>query len=606
MKKTIAVSVLILPLVLSCNVYCRADSYSIGMTQAFAAKKSFVARNKNMLRGFIDGLIQAKAAAAVGAKAGAKLGGFLGPKGMAIGAVVGAVGSVVGSMVLGHAADREAIAAETAKEAADRDLKSQVTSLMREQGMTQNAINTVYNELRNQQAKSREDILAAVKQSLAKADATQEQIAALSTKLCAKVEENQKQLLQATEDIKQGQQLMLGKMDAVDKRMQQEFKILGDDLQNKHAAQMAALSANLQAIQGVDASVAKLNKDMFAEFARLGEQLNSINNRLDKIEKKIDRVLEKINDSIYAYYKNGNTFLDIYFDTHSVEELKKARDNYIHFLNAYEPDESEIEDAKILRGRTYQCIILCQLELETAQGDGMGYTKSAVKSFQEMVKDESIDLSSLNFAYLLFMKDEVNKEAVDECSRLLMSCYEQQIKKAVANGDLNTARALAGTLGTLCGEDNELSKATYAYLDTGRDAHNRFKANAELNAVLNAVSRCVKGEKNIRSDNLPRFAKNIVEGKGRPADYEELLSRFNNSEFVIFSISKLMRAGYKDPAFEILKKYDTANDDFRVMAFLAHYSGKDHKKFAKYKKLVLEDPTFSPAAKAYAEKAVAW
>lgn len=591
MKKTIAATVLILPLALSCNVYCRADSCSIGMNQAHAARMgnvmSTAARHKGMLAGMVSGAMG-------GAAMGAKLGSVIAPP---WGTIAGVALGAIGGAVFGHVEDRQAIAAETAKKDADRALKEQITALMREQGMTQNAINTVYNELRNQQAKSREDILAAVNQSLAKADATQEQIAALSSKLCSKVEENQKQLLQATEEIKKGQQLMLGKMDAVEKRMDQEFKILGADLENKHAAQMAALSANLQAIKGVDAAVAKLNKDMFAEFARLGDQLNVINEKLDRIEAKIDVILMKVDASVKAYYRDGNDYLNRYYATHSVDDLRKALDGYIHFKNAYAPAEGELEEAKTLRSLTYYSMILCQMELVALGDNPQAGTKLAVDYFDEMAR-KAEDLSFINYAWLLFKQDDVDKQAVEQCAPLLVACYERHIANAFTGGDLNEARRLAADLETLVGKDNELSKATYAYISTGKDAHNRFKADV----VLNAVSRCVKGEKNIRSDNLPRFAKNIVEGKGAPADFEELLTRFNNSDFVVFSIRMLLRAGYKDAAFEILKKRDTANDDFRVKAFLARYSEKDRKKFAAYKKLVLEDPTFSPATKAFAEK----
>lgn len=603
MKKTIAASVLIVPLVLSCNVYCRADSYSIGMNRAHAARLGNVARYKNTVFGIGSGAkagatavawVAAKYGSALGGKVGAVLGGLPGTVlGMALGGLCGAA--------VGLFEDKEAIAAETAKSVADRDLKDQITSLMREQDMTQNAINTVYNELRNQQARSGEDILAAVNQALAKADATQEQITALSTKLCAKVEENQKQLLQATEDIKQGQQLMLGKVDAVKKRMDREFEILGADLENRHAAQMAALSANLQAIQGVDASVAKLSKDMFTEFARLGSQLSMINEKLDRIEAKLDRIEKKLDKSIKAHYMIGNRYLTSYYDAQKTADLLKAQEKFLYFLEAYAPAENEFEEGRILRGNTYASIIQCYLLL-VASGEGNeGYMESAVTDFREMIDDNSVDISFINCAYLLFMRDEVSEEVLGQCSSLLMACYERRIADVIDKGDLNTAEALAGNLKILCGADNELSKATETYVRTGADPYRIFKSDDA--AVLQSIIRYDKGEKGISTENLPQFARKIVEGKGEPTDYEALLQRFNySSNLVIFSISKLFDAGYKDAAFKILKRYDTAHDDFRVKAYLAFYSERDGRKFADYKKLVLEDPTFSSAAKDYAKR----
>lgn len=254
MKKAIAASVLIFLLVLSCNISCRGDGYGIGVTRAHASpsvdKRLLESVASNAISGVnIGSTVGAFAAAKAGTLIGGKVGSFLGPP---VGTIVGGAIGALGGMAYGYFSGKKDIAAETAKAAADRELKAQVASLMRERGMTQQAIKAVYNDLRNQQAKSREEILAAVSQALAKIDATQEQIAELSTKLCDKMEEMQKKLLQATEEIKQGQQLIMGRMEAVDKRMQEEFKILGADLENKHAAQMAAISAKLQAIKVVD------------------------------------------------------------------------------------------------------------------------------------------------------------------------------------------------------------------------------------------------------------------------------------------------------------------------------------------------------------------
>lgn len=336
---------------------------------------------------------------------------------------------------------------------------------------------------------------------------------------------------------------------------------------------------------------------MFAEFARIGEQLNTINEKLDRIEKKIDIILEKVNESVKAYYRDGNDYLNRYYVTRGVDDLKKALYGYIHFKNAYSPAKDEIEEARTLRSLTYYSMILCQLELvgiDQSQHEGITL---AIGYFGEMLKNTD-DLGFINFAYLLFSNADAGKEAVDQCSALLMACYEKYIANAIAKGDLNEARALASSLETLCGKDNELSKAAYAFIDTGKDSKNIFKPDV----VVNAISRCIKGEKNIPSENLPGFARNIVNGNGRPADYEKLLTRLNNNEFVIFAIRRLLAAGYKDAAYDVLKKRDTGNDDFRVKAFLAQYSEKNRKKFAEYKKLILADPTFSPAVKAFAEQ----
>lgn len=528
-----------------------------------------------------------------GASLGATVGSVAGPWGTVAGAAIG----LLAGGVIGYFDDQDAIAATVAKQETDHDLRLEINELMRAQGMTQNQITTVYQELSKAQAQSKEEILGVVRTVLTKIDATQEQIHALSDKLCAKVEETQQKMLQATENLKNGQKQMLARMDAVDQRLEKEFRILGEDLKNRHAAQMAALSANLQAITKLEGSVGELNQNLLAGFAQLGDQIRLIDEKLNRIEEKLDILLQKFDASVKAYLRDGNDFLRRYYATHDVNDLKTALKAFIHFKNAYAPSKNELEEAKTLRNVTYYNILLCQMELVKNGIHPDANLKLAEDTFKEFLT-ASEDTAFINFAYVLFKGDPEIASKATLCDRLFVNFYKARIAAALQKGDINTAKAFAETLDTLYEKDNPLSKATYAYIKTGKDKDHVF----QTNAVLSALTRAMAGEKHIDSDTLPPYARNIIANKAEPKDYAELLTQFNSSDFVIFAIRRLLENGYKDAAFEVLKTHDTANDDFRIKAFLYQYSERNKEKFAAYKKLILEDPTISQEVKEFAKQ----
>ena len=106
-------------------------------------------------------------------------------------------------------------------------------------------------------------------------------------------------------EIQEGFEQTKRSIEAVQERMAQEFSILGQDIQQKHDEQMAAINLNISISRDIKNLTEKIHTDLIIGIDYLSRQIIQVDSTLDSISIKIDKIFDRLDASLKANYDNG-------------------------------------------------------------------------------------------------------------------------------------------------------------------------------------------------------------------------------------------------------------------------------------------------------------
>lgn len=416
--------------------------------------------------------------------------------------------------------------------------------------------------------------------------------------------ENETQNTAMRESSRDTAQMVNQQVQFVQNRMEKEFKILGNDLQIKHEAQMSAIQGNLDQILQVklktaqiDQKVDIISQNMLALGTQMQESFNTIaqmNQTLERMSQKIDAIYDKIDASIKADFDNGCEAVDLYEQTHDVWHLQIALGHFRNFINTFQRTINITEDKELLQlARYFRLTVLNALFLET---QNIGYAKSARDSFIEMT-NSSENLEAATTAYLCISDVDLDGSA----GKRLYAIYMPEILGKLRSGALDEAIQRAETLSLLTDikEADQLKNAVADFIKTGQDKTGLIALKDPDYLML---TQYINQQKVVQDDTAWICIRYITSGRASSDDYIQVLNRYRSAALTRFTIRQLIKKNYYNDALKILGEHPVQDDTFRIKAYLLLYFEIGSPKLAHLMDLVQNDKTYSNEAKEFVAK----
>jgi len=384
------------------------------------------------------------------------------------------------------------------------------------------------------------------------------------------------------------------RIETLQNRMTAEFAILGNDLREQHAAEMAAIQNNLQEILKVGQAVEQVN----LKLVDIGNQLISISESLASLSTKVDQIQSTLNALIRADFDSGIEYLGTYQRTQEKKHLDDALTSLIKFKNILlnQPQGQQSADAQQL-ALAYYFLAATYADLHKATRKA-GYAEDGLAQFIQLA-DQTAELSLLSATYLAIRDLDTQGKAAQR----LTARYLDTIREFLATGHLNQARQQASALNLLVINDDSarIQTAVAQYIAQGRD--NSGLLNVE-DPVYSAIRRCLKGCElsSLSGANLPDYVRSLATSHPSPTDFQALLTAYDSSDLAKEAVRHLINNQYHQDALTLLRDHGVGDDDFRVKAYLLIYDQLGLSKRDQLKQLVLSNPTYSQAVKTFAAK----
>lgn len=384
------------------------------------------------------------------------------------------------------------------------------------------------------------------------------------------------------------------RIETLQNRMTAEFAILGNDLREQHAAEMAAIQNNLQEILKVGQAVEQVN----LKLVDIGNQLISISESLASLSTKVDQIQSTLNALIRADFDSGIEYLGTYQRTQEKKHLDDALTSLIKFKNILlnQPQGQQSADAQQL-ALAYYFLAATYADLYKATQKA-GYAEDGLAQFIQLA-DQTAELSLLSATYLAIRDLDTQGKAAQR----LTARYLDTIREFLATGHLNQARQQASALNLLVINDDSarIQTAVAQYIAQGRD--NSGLLNVE-DPVYSAIRRCLKGCElsSLSGANLPDYVRSLATSHPSPTDFQALLTAYDSSDLAKEAVRHLINNQYHQDALTLLRDHGVGDDDFRVKAYLLIYDQLGLSKRDQLKQLVLSNPTYSQAVKTFAAK----
>ena len=384
------------------------------------------------------------------------------------------------------------------------------------------------------------------------------------------------------------------RIETLQNRMTAEFAILGNDLREQHAAEMAAIQNNLQEILKVGQAVEQVN----LKLVDIGNQLISISESLASLSTKVDQIQSTLNALIRADFDSGIEYLGTYQRTQEKKHLDDALTSLIKFKNILlnQPQGQQSADAQQL-ALAYYFLAATYADLYKATRKA-GYAEDGLAQFIQLA-DQTAELSLLSATYLAIRDLDTQGKAAQR----LTARYLDTIREFLATGHLNQARQQASALNLLVINDDSarIQTAVAQYIAQGRD--NSGLLNVE-DPVYSAIRRCLKGCElsSLSGANLPDYVRSLATSHPSPTDFQALLTAYDSSDLAKEAVRHLINNQYHQDALTLLRDHGVGDDDFRVKAYLLIYDQLGLSKRDQLKQLVLSNPTYSQAVKTFAAK----
>ena len=269
------------------------------------------------------------------------------------------------------------------------------------------------------------------------------------------------------------------RIEAVRERMVEEFSILGQDISENHEAEMAAIGMNMtEILKGqeitlrVDERVGALHTDvnvlgekMLTGIQSVGVKLGEISSVLASVSSRMDILLNRLDASLKAKYDSGIEAMALFDQTKDTAHLLSALEYFRDFINTFEritPKTSE-EDELLLMAKYYRCAAYADLYRETLND---GYALSAVEEFKD-ISARSANLDFLAMTYLSIAEADVQGEA----GAVIFERQKENILQNLLIGEMDQAVTQATALQLILDQDNAqgLLDAVQQYVSTGKD-----------------------------------------------------------------------------------------------------------------------------------------
>lgn len=398
------------------------------------------------------------------------------------------------------------------------------------------------------------------------------------------------------------------RINQVEDRMVREFAILGEDIQYKHEAQMAAIGLNLAEIvktqeislrvedkvDALHADLHSLGADILGNMQAFGLQLEGMAQSLDSISMRIDQILERLDASIKADLDNGVEAMDLYDQTGDEQHLQRALEYFTNFINTIEgiDNRSAEDDELLLLARFYKAATCADLYMHTTTG---GYARKAVETFTEL-SEHSANLDFLVMAYLSILDADTENRA----AAIIQARAEEAVVYLLATGSMDQARGQALYLESVLGTDQsrQFREAVTAFVDTGRDSDGGLGIEDDDYHLLMSLVHTTQPDPDVRPG--MDAVRNLLAGRPTPVDYDLILGRYQNGDLVKFAVRQLIDGQYFHDALNLLNQYAPQDDTFRIRAYLLLLNKtSDKDRYRQLRDLVLTDPTYAPEAKDY-------
>lgn len=376
-------------------------------------------------------------------------------------------------------------------------------------------------------------------------------------------------------------------------RLDKEFAILGDDLRQRDAAQMAAIQNNLQEILKVGQAVEQVN----LKLTDISNQLISISASLANLSTKVDEIQNTLNAQIRADFEGGVGYLELYQRTGERKHLEDALTSLTKFKDTLTQLQSQnSENARQLALAHYFLAAAYADLQQTTQNPG--YANAGLAEFSALA-DQSAELPLLSATYLVIR----NLDKDGRAAKRLQERYLADIRQSLKTGQLDQARQQANTLHLLVinEESTRIQKAVADYIAQGHDASGLLNV---ADPIYAAIRRCLNGcELSSLSGNLPDYVRSLATKQPSPADFQALLAAYASEDLAQTAVRQLLReTNYNQDALAILRDYSVGDDDFRIKAYLVIYDRLGMPKRDDLKKLVLTNPAYSQEVKTFAAK----
>ena len=401
---------------------------------------------------------------------------------------------------------------------------------------------------------------------------------------------------------------------AVQTRMEREFEILGNDMQNYHKAELAAIQTNFletlkvgravdkvgRKVEQLSSGVSRLNANLVSGFQSLRGQFVQISAALESISTKLDGVYKMLDARIKADFDSGIESVELFEKTGDMRHLSNAIEYFRTFKNTLIRIENRSLEQDYMIGLSRYFISVGYFDLfQTTQNQG--YAKSAVDAFRimmETIPEDSELADLLPVTYLSIQDADLHKEA----GKLLTDLYLPEIRQKLKEGKLDLAEEQAQGLSfwVKSEESTKINNAMLELVDSGSDRTGLFDDLGKDYRVIKAFIKNTRPPQG--AGKVSSYISNIISGQASPADFKSLLERYQSAELTRFAVRKLIKAHDHGAALDILANYSVNDDNFRVKACLLIYDTLDSSKAVKLKNLVLSDPTYSSEVKAFAEK----
>ncbi|GAB6060010.1 hypothetical protein [Desulfonatronum parangueonense] len=396
----------------------------------------------------------------------------------------------------------------------------------------------------------------------------------------------------------------------VENRMVQEFAILGQDIQYRHEAQMAAIGLNLAEIvknqeialrvegkvDALHADLHGLGMDILGGVQAMGLQLESMVQTLDSISARVDQILERLDASLKSAFDSGLEFLNLYDQTGERRHLGRSLGYFTEFINTFERIGTKTmeEDELLLLARYYRGAVHADYFTETGN---TGYAQSAVAEFVTL-SERSVNLDFLIMAYLTIL----DADTEDQAAGIIQSRAEESIRHQLEVGEMDMALAQALYLESLLGTDQarQFRKAVAEFVTSGRDQVGLLGLEDDDFRLLMAV--LAEGGPMAPAEADTDAVRNILADRPSPMDFFQILNRYRHTELLKFAVRRLIHDGYYNDALYVLSEHPVQDDTFRIRAYLLLLNKLDISRYRQLRDLVLTDPTYSREAKDFVLK----
>jgi hypothetical protein len=383
------------------------------------------------------------------------------------------------------------------------------------------------------------------------------------------------------------------RIETLQNRMTAEFAILGNDLREQHAAEMAAIQSNLQEILKVGQAVEQVN----LKLVDIGNQLISISESLASLSTKVDQIQSTLNAQIRADFDSGIGYLDLYQRTQERKHLDDALTSLTKFKDTLVQLQGQNTDNAQQLALAYYFLAATYADLYKATQNA-GYAEGGLAQFIQLA-DQTAELSLLSATYLAIRDLDTQGKAAQR----LTTRYLDTIREFLATGYLNQARQQASALNLLVinADSARIQTAVAQYIAQGRDDSRLL--NIE-DPVYSAIRRCLKGCElsSLSGANLPDYVRSLATRHPSPADFQALLTAYDSDDLAQEAVRHLIKNNYHQDALILLRDHGVGSDDFRVKAYLLIYDQLGLPKRDQLKQLVLSNPAYSQAVKTFAAK----